>query len=302
MVVRALRSLQSSDSFMSRFPAFGGTEVKVNERHDIVMRPTTEDNWLKVSGSAFKLTRGRALHHGTLLVASPYLSQISPLLNSLYKDNFTLKGVSSVRSPVGNLFSGECSEPGRDELSQAVQQAIISEFSELYAAGGGIEAMQLSDQDCHESENASIAQGVKELQSDEWRFCQTPRFSFRCPSGDSRFAGFEVNRGYIERISLDYDDDNDPVSIDVSDVSGLGKIYLHDLWGPIDMVLPDLAKAYSDAKNEPDYEKLSDKELDHHGPYWRSFLEALMTSEEDRGKLDDCFPDWSSRKWRIGVI
>jgi lipoate-protein ligase A len=64
MVVRALHRV-------------GATTTRVNERHDIVMaraegmeNDPNEPLARKISGSAFKLTRHRALHHGTCLLDS----------------------------------------------------------------------------------------------------------------------------------------------------------------------------------------------------------------------------------------
>ena len=100
--------------------------ARVNERHDIVLdqgplldakeRPDSDDMHrtafhpsdgkippLKVSGSAYKLTRLRSLHHGTCLVASKNLPRISQLLNSPARSFIKARGVESVRSPIGNI-------------------------------------------------------------------------------------------------------------------------------------------------------------------------------------------------------
>ena len=109
MVVRALRRL-------------GVERARVNERHDIVLdqgntrvsspnddthkTPFTSSEGrqsLKVSGSAYKLTRGRALHHGTCLLQSPSLRYIGEFLHSPAKPFITAKGVESVSSPIGNI-------------------------------------------------------------------------------------------------------------------------------------------------------------------------------------------------------
>lgn len=111
MVVRALRSN-------------GIDRARVNERHDVVLDQgqkrsssvtdpddthatpyqTTSPQALKVSGSAYKLTRARALHHGTCLLSSPNLNVIPHYLHSPAKGFITAKGVESVSSPVGNIL------------------------------------------------------------------------------------------------------------------------------------------------------------------------------------------------------
>jgi lipoate-protein ligase A len=112
MVTRALRSCGISRS-------------RVNERHDIVLDQGTSSHdgpwgpdcdthstpWqsssiraLKVSGSAYKLTRNRALHHGTALLNSPNLQVIPSYLRSPAKRFIKGRSVDSVSSPVGNIL------------------------------------------------------------------------------------------------------------------------------------------------------------------------------------------------------
>jgi lipoate-protein ligase A len=134
MVVRALRKL-------------GVDRARVNERHDIVLdqghgkresdpqdthrTPYTVDDGtlpkpLKVSGSAYKLTRLRALHHATTLLSSPNLHIIPQYLRSPAKKHIQAKGVESVSSPVGNI--GLEVKP--------FQQRLQEEFANMYAATG----------------------------------------------------------------------------------------------------------------------------------------------------------------------
>lgn len=122
--------------------------ARVNERHDIVLDQgdAVEDEAaidpndthstiytsdskppLKVSGSAYKLTTRRSLHHGTCLLASPNLGLISKYLHSPARGHMSAKGVESVRSPVGNVFSE--AEPG---LQRAFQAEVVREFANMY--------------------------------------------------------------------------------------------------------------------------------------------------------------------------
>lgn len=129
MVVRALRSC-------------GVERSRVNERHDIVLdqgertsqvdpedthsTPYMNDSRgprpLKVSGSAYKLTRQRALHHGTCLLSSPNLNIIPDYLHSPAKPCITARGVESVSSPVGNILLDN------DHFIATVQ----AQFAQLY--------------------------------------------------------------------------------------------------------------------------------------------------------------------------
>ena len=194
MVVRGLASLDGWDL---------KAQIKVNERHDIVMRRQGQEQWLKISGSAFKLTRGRALHHGTLLYSSPYLSQISGLLRSPARDLIQAKGVESVRSKVGNLTWMEDAAK-RQELESAIVDNVTAEFLRLYGQTRDTQPrpLEVSDQECRLETNVKIADGVNELMSNEWRFGQTPRFDFDSGMVDGSRLQFHSNRGLIETWKL----------------------------------------------------------------------------------------------------
>ncbi len=139
MVVRALRRWNGR-----------GVNARVNERHDIVLDQGSWDRVdpngrierldthrspfqgqgagppLKISGSAYKLTRLRALHHGTCLLASPNLGLIHAYLDSPAGPFLKARGVESVRSPVGNL----CSDYKQSNL--AFEASVVAEFGEMH--------------------------------------------------------------------------------------------------------------------------------------------------------------------------
>lgn len=138
MVVRAIR--QHND------------RARVNERHDIVLdqapmrsrehlpdandmhstaytNATSNLSPLKVSGSAYKLTRLRSLHHGTCLLASPHLSIISNYLRSPATPFLKARGIESVRSPVGNIYTN--SEASRNVIC-TFQRGVIAAFADLH--------------------------------------------------------------------------------------------------------------------------------------------------------------------------
>jgi lipoate-protein ligase A len=129
MVVRALLGL-------------GVRDVRVNERHDIVQdverssgkqgKEGTETNTFKVSGSAYKLTRLRSLHHGTCLLSSVnlQLGLISRFLSSPAAPYIQSRGVESVRSKVRNV----------GVEYDAFVGAVTKEFQNMYGSveGGSI--------------------------------------------------------------------------------------------------------------------------------------------------------------------
>lgn len=192
MVVRALKSM-STYSF---------DPVKVNERNDIVMLRDSE--WLKISGSAFKLTRGRALHHGTLLYSSPNLLQISTWLRSPGRGSIHAKGVESVRSKIGNLMWLK-DLPKREMLRKAIIEAIVDEFWSMYGEGpfpdSSVELV-VGDDECRAEVNPSVSKGIREIMTRDWRFGQTPRFDFISGIVDEQEVKFFAHHGKLEQVKF----------------------------------------------------------------------------------------------------
>ncbi|KAK4175305.1 putative Lipoate-protein ligase A, partial [Triangularia setosa] len=157
MVVEALKNM-------------GIKGVKVNERHDIVqdvqdaegleLTPST----FKISGSAYKLTGKRALHHGTLLLNSN-LNDISGLLRSPAAPYIAAQGVESVRSPVCNVGV---------EKNTDFYDAVIDQFKTMYPDGRPAEVIEVEKQEALEHDN--IWKGLQELLSPKWLWESTPKF------------------------------------------------------------------------------------------------------------------------------
>ena len=127
--------------------------ARVNERHDIVLDqggPLDEKDWpdttdmhrtifhpssessppLKVSGSAYKMTRQRCLHHGTCLLTSADLPGISQYLRSPSQLFLKARGVESVRSPIGNVCDE--SKMSTQQSSRNFHREVIKAFVEKY--------------------------------------------------------------------------------------------------------------------------------------------------------------------------
>lgn len=143
MVVRALRGL-------------GVGTAHVNARHDIVILNNENNNdehensspssfssssssssfssqseggsstpspaTFKISGSAYKLTRLRSLHHGTCLLSSPHLAQIGRYLRAPAAPYLKARGVESVRSPIRNV----------GVATEAFMEGVTREFVDMY--------------------------------------------------------------------------------------------------------------------------------------------------------------------------
>ncbi|KAK3901887.1 putative lipoate-protein ligase A [Staphylotrichum tortipilum] len=164
MVVRALQSLGVAA------PLTHPNAVRVNERHDIVLdRPDGETangvRTFKVSGSAYKLTRTRALHHGTCLLGSGNLGRVGGLLRGPLGGFVKARGVESVRSAICNVGGG------REEF----EEAVVGEFVRMYGDGAG-EGVVIGEEEALRQEE--VVKGVRELMDAEWIFGQTPGFVF----------------------------------------------------------------------------------------------------------------------------
>ena len=183
MVVRAIR--RDND------------RARVNERHDIVLDqgnrlppeaiPDPNDTYetafqpfspklppLKVSGSAYKLTRTRSLHHGTCLINSPNINGISAYLHSAARPFLKARGVDSVRTPVANVYASY--QPNAiPRFMKHVVEAFgkkyeLSQFAPgiLEEAQTSLELLQGEEWVCgavgdHVAEIPMIEAGVKEL-------------------------------------------------------------------------------------------------------------------------------------------
>ncbi|KAL5118340.1 hypothetical protein ACEQ8H_003689 [Pleosporales sp. CAS-2024a] len=173
MVVGALRRL-------------GIDRARVNERHDIVL------DQLKVSGSAYKLTRLRALHHATTLLSSPNLHLIPQYLRSPAKPYLQAKGVESVSSPVANLGLPV----------PLFQEQLQREFANMHAAAGhppsvtAVGADQLAVPD--------IKRGYDELRTEDWMWAQTPQFDLVLDAPDDVGIRIHVRHGTVKSLDLEH--------------------------------------------------------------------------------------------------
>ena len=139
-----------------------GESLYISPRNDILMRP----NSAKVSGSAYKIARSRAYHHGTLLLESN-LSALLPLLRSPLNilppdEECSFGGVSSVRAALVANFEG-CRV---DEFVQKLVKAFNPD--EI------VEALEM---------NAEIERDMQLLQSPEWIYEKSPAFKVRLADG-----------------------------------------------------------------------------------------------------------------------
>ncbi|QSZ31545.1 hypothetical protein DSL72_001112 [Monilinia vaccinii-corymbosi] len=199
MVVRALHKL-------------GQPRAAVNARHDIVLKPGGEGSnsvlTYKISGSAYKLTRERSLHHGTCLLNNADIALMCKYLLSPAKRFIEARGVKSVSSKVTMA----------EVENEAFERAVMAEFGEMY---GSPEPIILTE---NLKGIPEIAKGIDELTSPEWIFSQTPQFTFTTDQSQKpkkkRFpiprdipksfeASFTARNGAITKADIHWKDDSD---------------------------------------------------------------------------------------------
>ncbi|KAF9585568.1 Biotin/lipoate A/B protein ligase, partial [Lunasporangiospora selenospora] len=155
----------------------------VNERHDIVLDGkkicffsflSALNGWL-FRGSAFKLIQHRSYHHGTMLIDS----DLSSLGQYLKNDKLTLvtKGVPSVRSPVTRLRDSSLTI---DHLSFC--EATRTEFLRRYAYDtwrNNLEGEPIVVDEALVESLPAVQKIRDESRSWEWKFGQTPEFTYQ---------------------------------------------------------------------------------------------------------------------------
>lgn len=154
--------------------AKSGIELQISERHDLWLQ-NKNDEWRKVSGSAFKQTKNGSFHHGTFLVNSD-LDRLEESLKHTFipKDS---KSIPSVRSKVVTLNERH---PGIE-----IQDVIDLVAHELKTPVQTLDGSLLSQPLLQESFN--------QLTSKEWLWGETPLFEMETLQGM-----IQVRKGKLE--------------------------------------------------------------------------------------------------------
>lgn len=141
-----------------------GIDAHASGRNDInVVLPDGEK---KISGSAFKETKDRSFHHGTLLINA----DMSKLSNYLlpHPKKLQSKGITSVRSRVVNL-----KEINQSLTHELVSKAIIDEFFNEYKTEVEIQHLKYADLIKEEK----LKEHYARLSDWNWRFGEAPKFN-----------------------------------------------------------------------------------------------------------------------------
>ena len=205
-------------------------------------RNDIEVNGQKISGAAFKHSRDRSLHHGTLLLDVD-LKALDKYLtpNKLKMES---KGVSSVAARVVNLVSivPDITHP---RICDAIQTSFKS-FHNINDTSCNIEYID----ETFVNKNVEVAGIMSSLLDWDWRFGKEPEFSNRM---ETRFSWgmldiyFVVKNGIIEKASI-YSD-----ALDVDFISaiqlGLQKVRYSEV-GILDALALIRVKAIASSVNQ----------------------------------------------------
>ncbi|NXD07519.1 LIPT Lipoyltransferase, partial [Nothocercus nigrocapillus] len=182
LVVRALKALRPQ------------LDVHVTDRYDIVL-----GGRYKISGTAAKLGRTTAYHHCTLLCSADK-SVLSSVLKSPYK-GLKSNATASVPSSVRNLL-----EEDPALTCELLLEAIAKEYATWHQIDHHITLINPAD----EAVLPGINSKAKELQTWEWVYGKTPKFSistyFDMTYKDSVLevkVDMEVKHGRIEVCNID---------------------------------------------------------------------------------------------------
>ncbi|XP_033003466.1 lipoyltransferase 1, mitochondrial [Lacerta agilis] len=136
-------------------------DVEATERYDLLL-----NGIFKISGTAAKLGRTAAYHHCTLLCSADKFI-LSTVLKSPY-NGIKSNATPSVRALVKNLF---------EEEPTLTCEMLIDAIAEEYAAYHQIDNHIVEINPADETEFPGINNKAKELQSWDWLYGKTPKFS-----------------------------------------------------------------------------------------------------------------------------
>ncbi|MEQ4691442.1 lipoate--protein ligase [Providencia manganoxydans] len=216
-----------------------GIQAEVSGRNDLILNTT--DGPRKISGSAYRETKDRGFHHGTLLINSD-LNRLADYLNPDPK-KLQAKGITSVRSRVANLC-----ELVSDISHEKVCEGIIASFFEYY--GESVAPEYISPEKLPDLPNFS--ETFAKQSSWEWNFGQAPAFTHysdtRFPWGGIEFH-FDIEKGKIKRCQF-FTDSLDPSPLEWLSEQLTGQVYqtetVRQLIAKMHTMWPELAEQLVD--------------------------------------------------------
>ena len=198
--------LQALEKFDIKAEASGRNDIVVND----------SEGPKKISGSAFKETKDRAFHHGTLLI-NANLGRLGNYLNP-DKKKLEGKGIVSVKARVANLkdFNSSINHEG-------LSKQIIQQFFAAHSAQAPIEILDVD----YLKKQPNLNRYYEELKDWNWRFGETPHFSHHL---EERFSwgGMDVHidcdKGIIRDLKI-YSDTLHPELVEAVIASLRNSVY-----------------------------------------------------------------------------
>lgn len=141
-----------------------GLKAYASGRNDLIVE--TDEGEKKFSGSAFKETKDRSFHHGTVLINAD-MSKLSQYLNP-NKKKLESKGITSVRARVANLL-----ELNPEITHETVCARIIEEFFKHYQSECEIEVLDHQ----YLLSIPRLKQHYEKMSDWSWRFGEAPKFN-----------------------------------------------------------------------------------------------------------------------------
>jgi lipoate-protein ligase A len=167
--------------------------LEVNKRGDIVTKSINGINY-KVSGSAYKLAKGRSYHHGTMLLnlRLDILGQLLSRDESKLGKVDAMSSIPSVKAKVKNV----------EILSDVFRKVVINAFKS--SSGEEPEIFEITKETELPSEVSELA---TQLTTREWVYGNTPKFTHELRSEKYGFTvRFEMDRKtVVSKVILQFD-------------------------------------------------------------------------------------------------
>jgi lipoate-protein ligase A len=181
-----------NNSIIIKALAHFGIEAFSSGRNDLMVK--SSDGEKKFSGSAFKETKDRAFHHGTLLIKAD-MGKLADYLNP-NKKKLETKGITSVRARVANL-----TEINPQITHELLCEKIIEEFLRHYDAEASIEVLDFN----YLKSIPKLSDYFLKLSDWNWRFGEAPMFNHQMTeyfSWGLIEVHLDVHKGMVEKAQI----------------------------------------------------------------------------------------------------
>lgn len=194
--------------------------IEANERGDIVSEEIDGVHY-KISGSAYKLSKGKSYHHGTMLLEL----KLDVLGRLLHRDETKLgvvdamSSISSVKWKVMNLEmdSEKFIKVVSDEFKRTYgvtdeQDKEAHEFNDMLGLLDFMGSVPVTSYTIDETTELpiEIEQTAEELKQWSWKFGHTPKFTHLLTNKKHNFTIlFNVEQGSLKKFELNFMNTND---------------------------------------------------------------------------------------------